>query len=110
MTQAHFTVFLTTSGYHEAGWRTQDQDPVEAASFGSLAGATATAERGLLDAVFLADAPALTLFRASFFPQVRYDPITVLTALGMSSTRIGLIGTATTTYNTPYELARRLAT
>ena len=60
--------------------------------------------------MFLADAPALTLFRASFFPQVRYDPITLLAAIGMVSRRIGLIGTATTTYNEPYELARRLAT
>jgi FMN-dependent oxidoreductase (nitrilotriacetate monooxygenase family) len=108
--QAHFTVFLTPAGYHESGWRVQDQDAVEASSFDNFVRTTAIAERGLLDAVFIADAPALVLFRATFFPQLRYDPITMLTALGMTSRRIGLIGTATTTYNTPYELARRLAT
>jgi FMN-dependent oxidoreductase (nitrilotriacetate monooxygenase family) len=107
---AHFTVFLTASGYHEAGWRTQRHDPVEAASVDGFARATAIAECGLLDAVFIADAPAVHLFRASFFPQVRFDPITVLAALGMLSRRIGLFATASTTYNTPYELARRLAT
>lgn len=107
---AHFTVFLTASGYHESGWRVQDHDPVEAASVDSFARGAALAERGLLDAVFIADAPAVHRFRASFFPQVRYDPIILLTALGMLSRRIGLIGTATTTYNTPYDLARRLAT
>ncbi len=108
--EAHFTVFLTPSGYHEAGWRVQAHDAVEATSFQSLARSTAIAERGLLDAVFLADSPSVTLFRARFFPQVRYDPITLLAALGQVSQRIGLFATASTTYNAPYELARRLAT
>ena len=54
--------------------------------------------------------PRSTLFRADYFPQLRYDPITLLAAIGMVSRQIGLIGTATTTYNEPYELARRLAT
>jgi FMN-dependent oxidoreductase (nitrilotriacetate monooxygenase family) len=107
---AHFTVFLTPDGYHESGWRVQEHDPVESASVESFFRSAALAERGLLDAVFIADAPALTMFRARFFPQVRYDPIILLTALGMSSRQIGLFGTATTTYNAPYELARRLAT
>jgi N-acetyl-S-(2-succino)cysteine monooxygenase len=108
--QAHFVVFLTPSGYHESGWLVQDQDPVQAATVQPFLEATAIGERGLVDAMFLADAPALTLFRADYFPQLRYDPITLLTALGMVSRRIGLIGTATTTYNEPFELARRLAT
>jgi len=108
--QAHFVVFLTSSGYHESGWLVQDQDPVQAVSVDTFIQATAIGERGLLDAMFLADAPALTLFRADYFPQLRYDPITLLAALGMVSRQIGLIGTATTTYNEPFELARRLAT
>jgi FMN-dependent oxidoreductase (nitrilotriacetate monooxygenase family) len=108
--KAHFAVFVTPSGYHESGWRVQEDDPLEAVSVQSFFDATAHAERGLLDAVFIADAPAITLFRASFFPQLRYDPITLLAALGMVSRRIGLIATATTTYNAPFELARRLAT
>jgi FMN-dependent oxidoreductase (nitrilotriacetate monooxygenase family) len=108
--QAHFTVFLTPSGYHEAGWRVQDEDPVAAAGVESFFEATALAERGLLDAVFVADSNAIAVFRAGFFPQVRHDPITLLAALGMRSRRIGLVGTATTTYNEPYDLARRLAT
>jgi len=107
---AHFAVFLTESGYHESGWRVQEHDAVEAASFQSLARSAAIAERGLLDAVFLADSPSLTVFRAGFFPQIRYDPITLLAALGQRCERIGLFATASTTYNAPFELARRLAT
>ena len=108
--QAHFAVFLSTSGYHESGWLVQNHDPVEEASFQSLARATAISERGLLDAVFLADSPGVNLVRAKYFPQIRFDPITVLCAIGQLSTRIGLFATASTTYNAPYELARRLAT
>lgn len=107
---AHFAVFLTPSGYHESGWRVQDTDPVAAAGVESFFQATALAERGLLDAVFIPDSNAIAVFRAGFFPQVRHDPITLLAALGMASRQIGLVGTATTTYNAPYDLARRLAT
>ncbi|MDH2416288.1 NtaA/DmoA family FMN-dependent monooxygenase [Nocardioides sp. CER19] len=108
---AHFTVFLTQSGYHESGWLVQDDDAVAAtSSIDSLARSTAIAERGLLDAVFLADSPSIELFRAQYFPQVRFDPVTVLTALGQHSRHIGLFATASTTYNAPYELARRFAT
>jgi N-acetyl-S-(2-succino)cysteine monooxygenase len=107
---AHFTVLLTASGYHESGWRVQQDDAVEASSFRSIARNTAIAERGLLDAVFLADSPSIQIFRASFYPQVHYDPVTVLAALAQHSQQIGLFATASTTYNAPYELARRFAT
>jgi N-acetyl-S-(2-succino)cysteine monooxygenase len=108
--QAHFAVFLTPSGYHESGWLVQRHDAVAAASVASLAQSTVISERGLLDAVFLADSPSVALFRAKYFPQIRFDPITVLSAIGQQSRRIGLFATASTTYNAPYELARRLAT
>jgi FMN-dependent oxidoreductase (nitrilotriacetate monooxygenase family) len=108
--QAHFTVFLTPDGYHESGWKLGDHDAAQSITVEGFARTTALAERGLLDAVFIADRPVLPVFRAEFFPQVWFDPIVLLTALGMTSRRIGLIGTATTTYNAPYDLARRLST
>ncbi|MGQ4511109.1 NtaA/DmoA family FMN-dependent monooxygenase [Streptomyces sp. DW26H14] len=109
--QAHLNAFLTLSGYHEGAWRVQDGgDPLAAASVHALAASAAVAERGLLDSVFLADAPFLPVFRAAHFPQIRYDPVSVLAALSMTTRHIGLIATASTTYNSPYELARRLLT
>jgi N-acetyl-S-(2-succino)cysteine monooxygenase len=109
--QAHFTVFLSQSGYHESGWLAQPgHDAVAASGFKSLLRSTELSERGLLDAVFIADSPSVTLFRAKYFPNVRYDPVTMLAALGQHCTRIGLFATASTTYNAPYELARRFAT
>jgi FMN-dependent oxidoreductase (nitrilotriacetate monooxygenase family) len=109
--RAHFTAFLTGVGYHESAWKLADPaDLAGPARFGVLERATLAAERGLLDAVFFADSPGLATFRARYFPQVGFDPLELLAALSRSTTRIGLIATASTTYTAPYDLARRLAT
>jgi FMN-dependent oxidoreductase (nitrilotriacetate monooxygenase family) len=108
--QARFIVFLTPDGYHEAGWRMHQFDGSDAIELQSLIGSTAVAERGLLDAVFFADRLALTPFRAQAFPQVHFDPVQMLVALAMTTQRIGLIATASTTFSTPWDLARRFAT
>ncbi|MFT4211376.1 MAG: NtaA/DmoA family FMN-dependent monooxygenase [Microbacterium sp.] len=108
---AHFTAFLTGVGYHESAWLFADPadlDPI--AHVRVLTEATRTAERGLLDAVFFADSPGLEIFRAGYFPQVGFDPLELVAALAAGTTRIGLVATASTTYGTPYDLARRLAT
>jgi N-acetyl-S-(2-succino)cysteine monooxygenase len=108
---AHFTAFLTGVGYHESAWKLADPaDLAGPARFGVLERAALTAERGLLDAVFFADSPGLAIFRARYFPQVGFDPLELLAALSRTTTRIGLIATASTTYSAPYDLARRLAT
>ncbi len=109
--QAHFTAFLADVGYHEAAWRLADPaDLTRPAWFEVLERATLTAERGLLDAVFFADSPGLAIFRARYFPQVGFDPLEVLAALSRSTTHVGLIATASTTYSAPYDLARRFST
>ncbi len=108
---AHLTAFLTGVGYHESAWKLADPaDLAGPARFGVLERAALDAERGLLDAVFFADSPGLAIFRARYFPQVGFDPLELLAALSRSTTRIGLIATASTTYSAPYDLARRLAT
>jgi N-acetyl-S-(2-succino)cysteine monooxygenase len=109
--RAHFTAFLTGVGYHESAWKLADPaDLAGPARFGVLERAALAAERGLLDAVFFADSPGLATFRARYFPQVGFDPLELLAALSRSTSRIGLIATASTTYSAPYDLARRLAT
>jgi FMN-dependent oxidoreductase (nitrilotriacetate monooxygenase family) len=109
--QAHFAVFLSGVGYHESAWRLADPaDLAGPARFGVLERAARTAERGLLDAVFFADSPGLEIFRARYFPQVGFDPLEVLAALSRSTSRVGLIATASTTYSAPYDLAGRFST
>jgi FMN-dependent oxidoreductase (nitrilotriacetate monooxygenase family) len=64
----------------------------------------------LMDSIFLADNIAIAEYRAAYLPQTQFDPISVLSALAAGTTHIGLIGTGSTTYNKPWELARRFAT
>jgi N-acetyl-S-(2-succino)cysteine monooxygenase len=107
---AHFIVFLTADGYHEAGWRMHAFDGGDPIGLRSYVAATATAERGLLDAAFFADRLTLTPFRVRAFPQTHHDPVQMIVALAMTSQRIGLIATASTTFSNPWDLARRFAT
>lgn len=64
-------------------------------------------ERGCLDAVFLADGPAFQGDPAQ--PTGKLDPIVLLTAVAAATERIGVIATASTSYNHPYNLARRIS-
>ncbi|WP_175650299.1 LLM class flavin-dependent oxidoreductase [Pseudomonas sp. Marseille-P9899] len=65
-------------------------------------------ERGCLDAVFLADWSALA-GDVSNQPVGHLDPAIVLTAVAAATQRIGVIATSSTTYNEPYNIARRFA-
>ena len=67
-----------------------------------------TAERGKFDLIFLADAVNTS---PKMHPSmvVRFEPLTLLAALAMTTTRVGLGATASTTYTEPYNLARAFA-
>jgi FMN-dependent oxidoreductase (nitrilotriacetate monooxygenase family) len=58
--------------------------------------------------LFLADTPGLWA-NGEFRPAGQLEPITLLTVLAGVTERIGLIATASTTYNSPYNLSRRFA-
>lgn len=99
-------VNLQGFGQRPAAWRTQDVQPTDlltAAFWGDLG---RIAERGLLDMVFLADHPSFS------DPNVRaygmLEPFVALGAIADATTHLGLVGTASTTYNDPVELAERL--
>ncbi|MCX5401337.1 NtaA/DmoA family FMN-dependent monooxygenase [Streptomyces sp. NBC_00102] len=66
------------------------------------------AETGHFEFVFLADSLLHTPFpKGDFASQV--EPFTALSALAALTSRIGLVGTVSTTYNAPFHIARRLA-
>jgi FMN-dependent oxidoreductase (nitrilotriacetate monooxygenase family) len=104
----HLNAFLMGVGHHEAAWRLPESDPfahVDVTHFQHLA---RTAERGKLDSLFLADSPVLwnNIGRR---PSGALEPTVLLTALAGVTEHIGLIATASTTYNEPFNLARRFA-
>src|SRR5699024_2808111 len=67
------------------------------------------AERGRLDAIFLADGQSLAPARAEHGPTWFLEPITVLTALARATERIGLVTTVSSTFWDPFHAARLLA-
>ena len=107
--QLHLNAFLMSTGHHEASWRLPESDPSSVSTnIGYLQRLARTAERGHLDSIFFADGPAL--FRdVGRRPSGTLEPTVVLAAVAAVTTRIGLIATASTTYNDPYNLARRFA-
>ncbi|WP_326837779.1 LLM class flavin-dependent oxidoreductase [Amycolatopsis rhabdoformis] len=106
----HFNAFIWPHGYHESAWRVVGDDVRGVLGLPYYADIARTAERGLLDTVFLADNIAIPEYRVAHLPQTQFDPISVLSALAGVTSHIGLIGTGSTTYNKPWELARRFAT
>lgn len=102
----HLNTNVTGTGRHPAGWRTlaNTKSIVDLSFFTEIA---RIAERGKLDAVFLSDAVALRGHAQG--PSQALEPTVLLTALAGVTRQIGLIGTASTTFNDPYNLARRFA-
>jgi N-acetyl-S-(2-succino)cysteine monooxygenase len=106
----HFNAFIWPNGYHESAWRVVDDDVRGVLGLPYYADIARIAERGLMDAIFLADNIAIAEYRATYLPQTQFDPVSVLSALAAVTSHIGLIGTGSTTYSKPWELARRFAT
>ena len=106
----HFNAFIYPNGYHESAWRLVDDDVRGVLGLPYYARIAAIAERGLMDSVFLADDIAVPEYRVTHIPQTLFDPIALLSALAAVTSRIGLVGTGSTTYSKPWDLARRFAT
>ncbi|ALL70281.1 Nitrilotriacetate monooxygenase component A (plasmid) [Paraburkholderia caribensis MBA4] len=102
----HLNTNVTGTGRHPAGWRTlaNPKSIIDLEFFATIA---KIAERGKLDAVFLSDAVALRGHAQG--PAQSLEPTVLLTALAGVTRHIGLIGTASTTFNDPFNLARRFA-
>ncbi|TWV35889.1 LLM class flavin-dependent oxidoreductase [Streptomyces misionensis] len=96
------------TGHHEASWRLPESDPYVHVDPGHYVRLARIAERGAFDSLFLADSPQLW-GGIGQRPAGALDPLTLLTALATATEHIGLIATASTSYNSPYDLARRLA-
>ena len=106
--QLNLNAFLMSTGHHEASWRLPESDPYAAADVAHYQELARIAERGRLDSVFFADSPSLFSNPARRPPQ-SLEPTILLAAMAAVTQRIGLVATASTTYESPYNLARRFA-
>lgn len=107
---AHFNLFVAGYGYHEAAWRVSPNGSRGLLGLDHFTEVARIAERGVLDSMFFADSPGVAAFRPRFMAQSGFDPIDLLAALVPVTDHIGLLATASTTYNSPWDLARRFAT
>ncbi|WP_068161682.1 LLM class flavin-dependent oxidoreductase [Rhodococcus phenolicus] len=106
--QFHLNAFLMGVGHHEAAWRhprTEAHRVLDVRHFQELA---QIAERGKLDSVFFADGLAVGP-RVEHNTQAIFEPVTLLSAMAVVTENVGLIATASTGYNEPFNLARKFA-
>lgn len=94
-------------GGHSAAWRIGEAPWSALQDVKYFQNIARISERGCLDAIFLADGPALGGSVARQ-PAGRLEPTVLLTAVALATERIGVIATASTTYNSPFNLARRI--
>jgi FMN-dependent oxidoreductase (nitrilotriacetate monooxygenase family) len=106
----NLNAYLRNSGYHEAAWRVSGAPPAAVLSAGYYVELARTAERGVLDSIFLPDSPGVVEFRAEYLPGAWFDPLQLLSALATATEHVGLVATVSTTYSLPWDVARRLAT
>lgn len=106
--------FVHETGQHVAGWRHPGAHTGSGTSFAEAMDFAHTAERGKFDLLFLADSAAIGLSgsresRQRLGKTVKFEPITMLSALAAVTMHLGLVATATSTYNDAYLLARQFA-
>lgn len=106
MTGFHLNLSLLTPGHFRQAWRLPHVDPRAYLDVDYYRRLTRAAEDAKIDAVFLGDHPALGA-GIETEPATGLDPLILLTHLSGSTDRIGFIATSSTTYNSPYNLARR---
>lgn len=105
----HLACFFGGVGQHQAAWRRPTSRAEQASALGLHADLAACAERGLFDALFIADGLYLDTPRMAREPMGLFEPITMLSAMAARTSHIGLIGSVSTTFSAPYNAARQLA-
>ena len=106
--QLHLNLFFHSRGHHEASWRHPNSSPLPLTDIRYYQDLARKAEAAKFDSIFLADQLALGEDAAQA-ARTWLEPITVLAALAVSTSRIGLIATCSTTYTEPFNLARQFA-
>lgn len=106
-------ILLAMPSIHAGAWRYPGAEPGFQSNFTHMKWLAQILERGRFDGLFLPDSLALRAAPLEALARghsaVTLDPLTLLPALAAVTNHIGLIATASTTYNEPYMLARRLA-
>ncbi len=89
-------------------WRHPDRDVNASTSFAFYLEQAELAEQGKFHFLFVADSLSINE-RSSPHYLNRFEPITILSALAATTSRIGLVATLTVSYSEPFNVARQFA-
>src|SRR5271169_1097978 len=111
--QLHLGAVMRPVAIHTAWWRYPGAYPDANFNLKLLVDLIQTLERGRFDAFFMADHLAVLNISMAALRRsatvTSFEPLTLLSALAMVTERIGLVATASTTFDAPYHVARRFA-
>lgn len=111
--QLHLGAFMRPVSLHTGAWRYPGAYPDANFNFKHLKEFAQRLEAAKFDAFFMADhlavlnMPVEALKRSQTVTS--FEPFTLLSALAAVTDRIGLVATASTTFDEPYHVARRFA-
>lgn len=105
--QMHLGLFLLGTGSHTAGWRYPGAVD-RFVDFEAVRRIAETAERGCFDLIFMGDNLNADV-RSHPSYTLRFEPLTMLAALAVTTRHIGLGATVSTTYSDPFTVARAFA-
>lgn len=109
----HLTAFMRPVSLHTGAWRFPGAYPDANFNLAHLKSFIRKLEAAKFDAFFMADhlavlnMPVEALKRSHTVSS--FEPFTLLSALSVVTDKIGLVATASTTYDEPYHIARRFA-
>ncbi len=106
--------FFHPTGHHVAAWLHPGAQIDAGSNIEHYLELARISERGKFHFMFLADAAAVRSGKPQAlrrWPQYMayFEPITLLSAIASCTSRLGLVATATTSYNEPYHVARKFA-
>ncbi|MEN8502360.1 MULTISPECIES: LLM class flavin-dependent oxidoreductase [Paraburkholderia] len=107
--------FLYPAGHHIAAWRHPNAQADAGVNFRHYVQLAKLAETAKFDLVFLADGAGTRgdnvefLSRTAHSYVAQFEPITLLSALAAVTERVGLVATASTSFNEPFHIARKFA-
>ena len=111
--QLHLGAFMRPTTIHTGAWRYPGAYPDANFNIGHIKHFAQKLESGRFDAFFMADhlavlnMPAKALMHSHTVTS--FDPLTLLPALAMVTEHLGLVATASTTFEQPYHVARKFA-
>lgn len=109
----HLGAFMRPAAIHTGAWRFPGADPTANFSLAQMRRSIRRLEEAKFDAFFMADHLALLNMPAGALRRshtvTSFEPFTLLSALAGVTERIGLVATASTSFEEPYHVARRFA-